>query len=225
MKVAVETSFTKSEVLRKLGLTVKPGNFRTFDRAVRRLSIDITHFTGRAHGTSIPRTKRDISVYLVNDGTPINSIGLKKRLLKEELIENKCAICRSDPSWMGSPLNLILDHIDGLHENNQLENLRLLCPNCNSQQATFCIGKKRLEQKENRIRFCSCGRKLCRQNKTGLCFICSGNLQKIQLRKVERPSKDDLALFIANGTWVGIAKQYGVSDSTVRKWARQYALI
>jgi hypothetical protein len=42
-----------------------------------------------------------------------------------------------EPVWLGKPLVLILDHINGKHNDHRLVNLRLLCPNCNSQQPTF----------------------------------------------------------------------------------------
>ncbi|MGE2834331.1 HNH endonuclease [Mycobacterium sp. SMC-4] len=48
-----------------------------------------------------------------------------------------CAICATKSSWNGSVLTLILDHIDGDATNNRRENLRLICPNCDSQLPTY----------------------------------------------------------------------------------------
>lgn len=62
---------------------------------------------------------------------------LKARLLKEGLLINRCSACGSPPLWQGKPLVLILDHVNGDRADNRIDNLRLLCPNCNSQQATF----------------------------------------------------------------------------------------
>lgn len=62
---------------------------------------------------------------------------LKRRLIKEQLLINRCYICNIDPIWNDKPLILILDHINGVHDDNRLFNLRLLCPNCNSQTNTF----------------------------------------------------------------------------------------
>lgn len=48
-----------------------------------------------------------------------------------------CSICKEPMFWKGKPLNLILDHIDGDCTNNARGNLRMLCPNCDSQLDTF----------------------------------------------------------------------------------------
>jgi len=62
---------------------------------------------------------------------------LKKRILSKKLLLNECANCRISNSWENKPLILVLDHINGISNDNRLENLRFLCPNCNSQTETF----------------------------------------------------------------------------------------
>lgn len=48
-----------------------------------------------------------------------------------------CAVCTRPAVWNGKPLGLVIDHVDGDAENNRRENLRLVCPNCDSQLPTF----------------------------------------------------------------------------------------
>lgn len=51
--------------------------------------------------------------------------------------ENKCAICGCEPFHNGKNLIFVLDHIDGDASNNRRDNLRMICPNCDSQLETF----------------------------------------------------------------------------------------
>jgi hypothetical protein len=60
--------------------------------------------------------------------------------IREYLAEQQsrcCAICGGASVWLDLPLALVMDHIDGDPSNNRRENLRLICPNCDSQLATY----------------------------------------------------------------------------------------
>ena len=62
---------------------------------------------------------------------------IKRRLIHEGILKNKCYQCGQLPTWNNKELVMVLDHINGKKYDYRLTNLRLLCPNCNAQTETF----------------------------------------------------------------------------------------
>jgi hypothetical protein len=77
-------------------------------------------------------TKKEL-LKLGVDNSSANNTG-KKYLI--ELHEGKCQLCKLN-EWQGKPMPLVLDHINGNPYDNLLENLRVICHNCNAQTPTF----------------------------------------------------------------------------------------
>ena len=93
----------------------------------------------------IGNPKFDLKEILKGDHPHYQTYKLKKRMLKEGFLENVCNVCNIS-TWLGVPLNLELDHIDGNRMNHKIENLRLLCPNCHSQTENY-----RSKNKKNKM--------------------------------------------------------------------------
>ena len=90
---------------------------------------------GKATGQVCERRRPDEEVFVENSDYARHN--LKARILKQNLIEHRCACCGIGPEWNGKPMPLILDHINGVHNDNRLENLRFVCSNCDSQLDTY----------------------------------------------------------------------------------------
>lgn len=89
-------------------------------------------------------------------GPGISRSAFKRVLLRHEVLPQVCAICGCPPEWCGKPLTLVLDHENGIKNDNRVENVRLVCPNCNSQLPTFS-GRNTRSTKQPKKWFCSCG--------------------------------------------------------------------
>ena len=79
------------------------------------------------------QSKQKLEAWLENN----EKVG--KTIVKRYLVEkhgDKCSVCGVD-HWLNKPINLEIDHIDGDAYNNVPMNLRLICPNCHSQTATY----------------------------------------------------------------------------------------
>jgi hypothetical protein len=123
-------------------------------------------------------------------------------LLQEGILENVCVLCGQDENWNGMKISLILDHINGIYNDNRIENLRIVCPNCNAGLDTHAgknANKKNKEIKSDE--------EIKKNNKR---------------RKVERPSYDILINEISLMGYSATGRKYGVSDNAVRKWRKQY---
>ena len=134
----IKDSFSYNEVLRKIGMSHGRSSYDIIKRRCKDLNISCNHFikTGNQYTTVY-----DLQDILVENSSYTNTTRLKERLLKEGLLVYECAICHNQGEWRGQPLSLQLDHINGNHSDNRIENLRLLCPNCHTQTETY--GSKR----------------------------------------------------------------------------------
>lgn len=70
----------------------------------------------------------------IESGEYVYSRTIRSYLLRTR--SNKCQICHNE-TWMDKPIPVIMDHIDGNSDNNSLDNLRLVCPNCDAQLPTY----------------------------------------------------------------------------------------
>ena len=134
---AVESSTSIRQALFKLNLKPAGGNYACAKLRMKQLGVSLKpgpNGQGWAKGTK-RGPNRPVEYYLKED-FPTVSYRLKNRLIKEGIKTHKCEICGIE-EWMGQPTPLELDHINGKHDDNRLENLRVICPNCHAQTSTY----------------------------------------------------------------------------------------
>jgi hypothetical protein len=214
LKIAVETNISFLGILRKLGLSRSPGNYKLIHIHINRLKLDISHIKGQAHGTTFAN-KRPLSEILVQNSDYSSTSHLRKRLIKEGLLKNKCISCGLEDIWNGNNITLQLDHINGDCYDNRIENLRILCPNCHSQTKTFTSnnirGRYKKEQKK-----CICGKEIHKTSEQ--CAACH---KRNTSGKIIWPQLDTLIELVIKTNYTSVAKSLGVSDNAIRGYIKR----
>jgi hypothetical protein len=134
----LKNSSTISEVLFKLGYSVK-GNSWGFAKVKQRMSdlnLDGSIFKGKSPITKYGTLHKVNASDILKPNCKHARSVLRRYVIKNNLIPYRCAICGC-VEWQGRTLSLELDHINGINNDNRIENLRFLCPNCHSQTTTY----------------------------------------------------------------------------------------
>jgi len=209
LQTLLDTSNSYSDLLRKIGLNPKGGNPKTLKRIIKEYSLDETKlcenrkkiYSKNSFYAHI-HNKKPIEDILSNKQVFHSSYNLLKRLVEEGYKEYKCESCGIN-EWLGKPISLQLEHVDGNHYNNNLENLKVLCPNCHSQTETFA--GKNVDHSQSK-----------RQQR----------LMRVRAKILKMPpvSREDLKHMIRTIPFLQIGKQFGVTDNSIRKWCVKYNL-
>jgi len=187
-------------------------------RIIKKRNIIIPQYHYYGEGKSNPKYK--LSEILVENSNYTSRTSIKKRLVKEGLLEYKCK-CGNIGIWEGKPLSLQLEHKNGVNNDNRFENIEFLCPNCHSQSKTFAGRNNRCSIKNNNIKFCKCGTKIYKTS--NMCVKCRNKFIAIKNRKIKiRPLYEILLEEINKFGYRGTGKKYGVSDNAIRNWLKIY---
>lgn len=111
-----------------------------FQKKADKLNPDLSHWLGQGHLKDKSHdwgVGSSLDLILVENSNHYKTSSLKSKIFEAELLENKCAVCSCQPIWNYKPISLQLDHINGIFNDNRIENLRILCPNCHSQTSTY----------------------------------------------------------------------------------------
>ena len=198
---------SRNEVFSKMKLSNASGNYKSFNRLIKENNIDISHFRDRSEEALHLYNKGVLQSYensdIFVDGSTVARSIVKKRIIRDELIEYKCIFCNNMGEWKGQKLVLILDHINGIREDNRLENLRFLCPNCNSTLETHCKGSKGLIEKVDKRE------EYFKRRKINYLETQKENIEKVNMSQIN---------FSKLGWVIKVSEIIGISSQKTGKW-------
>lgn len=206
-----DTSFSIKEILQKVDIRPHSHNYDYINKIVEDLNISTDKFKinqkiKKSEFLENVRSKRKIEdIFCENSECGQRTV--KNYILKNKVIPYKCSKCDNEGVWLNEPISLQLDHINGMHDDNRIENLRFLCPNCHTQTDTF--GTKRFKIKA----YC----KLCNSEKPNSgSIICRRCVVKRKKFTVDREVLERM-IYIEMMPFTKIGKHFNVSDNAIRK--------
>lgn len=213
-KNIVKNSYSWRELYKNLGYNCNSGDLKNqIQKKVEELHIDVSHFGILGKN----KIKRDENNVFIKNSTA-NQSTLRRWYLKSNYTEYKCSICEQEPFWNGKELTLILDHINGINNDDRKENLRWVCPNCNSQLST--TGGRNIKKESIKKYYCrDCGKEISYNSSRCIDCFSKSKIIPYEDMKVDRDTLKDK---IRNISFVKLAEEYNVSDNAVRKWCKKY---
>lgn len=247
LEQVIKESSSISEVCRKLGIIAAGGNYKTIQNKITKYNIDISHFTGKGWNTG-DRYRKVVSPMSLDKilikGSVYKSHNLKKRLIQDGLKTETCECCGLS-QWMEQPIKLELHHINGDSNDNRLDNLQILCPNCHAMTDNY-RGKNvktkksepsiewlnnltnselvKLPTKEKEFKKClTCGGEYIGKSKKYCSIECYYEGKRINNTIPKVPEL--LEIFEKHKTFTSVGRYYNVSDNAVRKWCKNYGIM
>lgn len=215
----IKECFNINQVCKKLGIPSNRETYSYIRDIIKEFNVNIDHFC-------VDYRKKCSTKYSVEDIFKENSTytksHLKERIFSFGLKEKRCEKCGLT-EWNGEEIPLEVHHINGINNDNRVENLQILCPNCHKQ--TDNLGGKNIKisirkiKKENGVcKFCG------KEIKNGKGMYCS-NECRLKGNDKKIPNKEELVdLFRKYKTFTRISKIFNVSDKAVIKWFKRCGL-
>lgn len=201
----ISNSYGIKNVLRDLGVCLGGNNYSIMKKFILENNID----TSIMHQNRFKQRQNTVRPKWVDDtifsNPNVSRNVIKNYILRHNKIAYKCDHCNNIGIHNNKPLSLHLDHINGINNDNRIENLRFLCPNCHSQTDSYAGKNQKKLHKEKVVK--------------------PKELGKIREPKFKWPSNEDLQKMLDEYPPFKLSKILKVSDRSISKRARKMNLV
>lgn len=223
LRTAVSNNTTVMGVLRDLNIPLRGSWHAYISNTIKKMGIPWPHYQGFRNGLGGCKraTVNEVLTYNRLNGRREHPYKLRQALL-EKGIPHACEICGLGSMWQEKPLTLQVDHRDGDPLNNNLDNLRFLCPNCHTQTPSYGSANKRRNfvayppSEPIKYECVQCGLKFTKPDPSKIPQFCSQKCSQENRQKINWPSDEDLSRLVWSKSLVRLAQDWGVSDNAIR---------
>lgn len=187
----IDQSTSLKDLCNIFNINAHNGSIKTLYRRLKTFNFDFSKMQiNRSH----LRAERTIPTIEFCEKSKTSRAVIRRLVLRGNIIEYKCVKCKNTGDWQEEKLSLHLEHINGVNDDNRIENLCFLCPNCHSQTTSYAGRNKKYFTFEKKVK-----------------------LKRERPKKFD-PSKEELEeLLQSNMSIVKIGEKYNVSDNSIRK--------